>query len=99
MTSLSRGTEQLTLATPKWAEILLLAAKFGWTLDRPVHWLLASHQSLSDIEAQSLCQAIARIQEVALRRPFEFYPTPVDMGKLAEVGVFCEGGGFAVENS
>jgi len=94
--SLERESERLELAPAMWAEILLLASRWGWRTERPTYFFLGQEVQVTEDEARALASIVNRILETALRDPFAVYPTPVDMAILYQVGEFCAEGAFVI---
>ncbi len=89
--------QDLVIDIPRnqWAEILLLLQEYGWDSAEQDAFYLAN-VSVSKQDTDGIIQAGLKIQEKALKQPFDFYPTPVDMGILAEFIELCKEGGFLI---
>jgi hypothetical protein len=93
---LMREESRVKIAPEVWAELLLFLSKRGWKPSIPTYYLLGQNLDISQEDASSLASAGQAILDEALHDPLAFYPVPFDMGKLAEIGCFCEGGAFSI---
>jgi len=94
---LERGEEHLTIDAETWANVLLVASKWGWRASRPTYFFLASDFQVHDEEARTLASTIERIWEAASKDPFNLRVS-VDLSTLMDVGAFCLKGAFVVAN-
>jgi hypothetical protein len=91
-----RGKESIKIAPEVWAEIILYLSQRGWQPSVPSRWFLASNLSVSDANAKGLAVAGQKVLDEASRDPLSIYPVAFDMGKLAELVCFLEGGVFLI---
>ena len=93
---LERPGASFAIPSEAWAEALLRAEDFGWTLQKPRTWYLAGNLSLSEQEATQLVAAWDCLFEIALHDPLAVYPIAIDIGLLSTLAAFCREGPFAV---
>ncbi len=93
---LERGEESINIAPEMWAEIFLYLSKRGWQPSVPSSWFLASNLSVSDVDAKELAAAGQQVLDEASSDPMSIYPEPFDIGKLAALVCFLEGGAFRI---
>lgn len=93
---LMRGEWRIEVDSEMWSELLLFLSKHGGRVSIPARYLLANELNVSQEDASSLASAGQAILDEALHDPLAFYPVPFDMGKLAEIVCFCEGGAFSI---
>lgn len=96
---LERGDDSLIVETEAWVGLLLLAARRGLVLERPLHSFLGRDVDVSQAEATSFAATLEGVWEAASKNPFGFViDPPVDLGFLLEVAAFCQKGGFKITN-
>jgi hypothetical protein len=91
---LERGQDRLALDAPVWAEVLLVASKWGWQPSRPTFYFLGSDVEVQPEEAKSLAGAVERIWNAMSENPDLRIGAPID--KLLSVGAFCLKGPFVI---
>lgn len=91
---LERGQETLVLEAPVWAEILLIASKWGWQPTQPTFHFLGSNVEVQPDDARSLAAIVERIWTAMSDDPDLHIDAPID--KLLEVGAFCLKGPFVL---
>jgi hypothetical protein len=94
---LERGEEHLTIDAETWANVLLVASKWGWRPSRPTYFFLASDFQVNNEEARALASTIERIWEAVSKDPFNLHLS-VELSTLMNVGAFCLRGAFVVTN-
>lgn len=87
---------RLEIHSERWAEILLLAQRWGWKPTQLSMFYLATNVDVPDADARSLARVGQKILDAALTNPLAVYPVRVDMGVLSEVTEFCSAGGFRI---
>ncbi len=93
----TREDEQLVTAET-WAQVLLLAGRFGWQPNRLTYFFLADGVEVTEDESAGLALALESALTEALSRPAAFYPAEVDMAVVARLCEFFGRGGFRIDS-
>lgn len=92
---LKRNDWKIEINPTEWAEILLYLVKNGWNPSVPSYYFLGQHE-VNETDAVNLRSIGQAVLNRALEKPLAVYPVSFNMGKLAEIVVFCEDGGFQI---
>ena len=94
---LSRGDCKVQVPFETWVSLLNFLGKVGWKPSVPLYWFLSPDMEVSEEDALHLAATGHIIQEETLKDPMSAVGViSFDMGKFAEIVVFCEEGAFTI---